>query len=240
MEKLIQPNRGKYMRYKNVIVFYLGILSLSVFAFGCQAKTANTVYVPTIIANTVTSPNTSTITNTLTAYVTSTNTLAPSTVTITAPASRITLPPATIITTQTNTTIITYPVQTPTTTVTNTVTVTQYPPTFTITAYPPISTIYAYYTGPIVVDLGAGGTHKVQVAMTAGKTLNFSFDVTGASVYYSVRDSSNNVVLNGNGGAAAMNGSGAVVAASSGIYSISLTSTGVLTPSVIGLYYWAS
>jgi len=96
--------------------------------------------------------------------------------------------------------------------------------------------------GPIVLSIGTSHGDQSISSLSPGDKVSYSFSVTGSSVYYWVRDPYNNIILIGNGtystgSASAMSGAGAFIAAASGTYKLSFSSTGTFTPSVLTINY---
>jgi hypothetical protein len=188
---------------------------------GCFSRLpSSTVYVPTYVTRTFTSTN------------------AP-VVTTTRPSARTTLAPVIIKTTQI---VISYGPQMTVTADPITRTVAEYitenvQPT-TRTVIPPPTTMYVIKTGPIILDIGAGNTDYF-ISAFRGKTLNFSFTITGVRVYLRVIDSSGKLVLIGNAGDG-LTSEGAIVMALSEFYDFQFSSSSSTLPSVVLLYYWYS
>jgi hypothetical protein len=91
--------------------------------------------------------------------------------------------------------------------------------------------------GPYTLDIGTGNGAQITTDLNSGDLVQFSFTVSGSSVYYWVEDSFGNIILTGKGGNAVMEGMGHFIAAGGGTYWLSFTSTGVVTPSVLTIYY---
>lgn len=91
--------------------------------------------------------------------------------------------------------------------------------------------------GPYTLDIGTGNGAQITTDLNSGDLVQFSFTVSGSSVYYWVEDSFGNIILTGKGGTAVMEGMGHFIAAGGGTYWLSFTSTGVVTPSVLIIYY---
>lgn len=96
--------------------------------------------------------------------------------------------------------------------------------------------------GPYVLSIGTGTGSWSIPSLKPGYRVLYSFSVTGSTVTYWVRDPYTNIVLIGNGhystgSAAAMSGQGAFIAATSGAYQLSFSSTGIVTPSVLTINY---
>jgi len=88
----------------------------------------------------------------------------------------------------------------------------------------------------ILVAAGATGSFIFPSTGT-GHTFAFQFSVTGASVSYSVLDPNNNIILIGNGGSYGMSGSGSFTTSTTGSYSLSFKSSGLVTPSVVTISF---
>jgi len=92
--------------------------------------------------------------------------------------------------------------------------------------------------GPYTLSIPAGGYGYESIpSLSPGDRVSFSFTVTGSSVHYSVEDPSYNIILTGYGGNAVTSGNGDFIAASSGTYHLYFTSTGIVTPAVLIIYY---
>jgi trimeric autotransporter adhesin len=87
--------------------------------------------------------------------------------------------------------------------------------------------------GPTSFNIGTSSGNYTIPSVNAGDTVEFQFTVAGASVYYSVLDPNNNIILTGNGGNKVMSWSGSFIASTPGTYRINFKSSGILTPSVI-------
>jgi hypothetical protein len=188
---------------------------------GCFSQSpSRTVYVPTYVTRTFTSTNTPIVTSTR-------------------PPVRTTLTPVIIKTTQI---VIAYGPQATITVdpITRTVAeyVTENVQPITRTVIPPRTTMYVIKTGPIILDIGAGKS-DYYISALQGKTLNFSFMVTGSRVYLQVIDSNGKLVLVGNAGDG-LRGDGAIVMALSEFYDFQFSSLSSTLPSVVLLYYWYS
>lgn len=90
--------------------------------------------------------------------------------------------------------------------------------------------------GPIVIDIGTGNGYQ-PISLSARQRVDFNFQVSGALVWYEVIDPSGNIIVNGAGGNKVQDGSGSFTASEAGGYDIKFTSSGILTPSVITVYY---
>jgi hypothetical protein len=91
--------------------------------------------------------------------------------------------------------------------------------------------------GSYTLDIGTGNGAQTTTDLNSGDLVQFSFTVSGSSVYYWVEDSFGNIILTGKGGNAVMLGEGHFIAAGGGTYWFSFTSTGVVTPSVLIIDY---
>ena len=98
---------------------------------------------------------------------------------------------------------------------------------------PPVTLTVMQAFGPTSFNIGTGSGNYTIPSANAGDTVEFQFTVAGASVYYSVLDPNNNIILTGNGGNKVMSGSGSFIASNSGNYLVHFKSSGILTPSVI-------
>jgi hypothetical protein len=188
---------------------------------GCFSQPpSSTLFLPTYVTRTLTSTNTPVVTSTR-------------------PLVRTTLAPVTIKTTQI---VSSYGPQATITAdpITRTVAeyVTENVQPITRTVIPPPTTIYVIKTGPIILDVGVGNT-DYYISALQGKTLNFSFRVTGSRVYLQVIDSNGSLILVGNAGDG-LTSEGAIVGALSEFYNFKFSSSNSTTPSVALLYYWYS
>ena len=97
--------------------------------------------------------------------------------------------------------------------------------------------------GPYIVDIGTGSGSRAIPSLKAGDRVSYTFSVSGSDVYYWVHDPYGNAMLIGNaasystGSLASDSGQGAFIAATSGSYKLAFQSTGILTPSLLTIYY---
>lgn len=90
--------------------------------------------------------------------------------------------------------------------------------------------------GPIVKDIGTSNGDQ-PIYLSTGQRVEFNFHATGALVWYKVLDPNGNIILTGAGGGKVQDGAGSFTASASGSYAIHFISSGILTPSVITVYY---
>ena len=90
--------------------------------------------------------------------------------------------------------------------------------------------------GPYVKDIGTGYDYQY-IPLSTGQRVEFNFHSSGALVYYKALDPNGNIILTGAGGDKVQDGSGSFTASGSGSYAIQFISSGMLTPSVITVYY---
>ena len=91
--------------------------------------------------------------------------------------------------------------------------------------------------GPIVKDIGTG-TDFVSIGfLSPGQRVEFNFSASGAQVRYWVVDEYKNIIFTGAGGGKVQEGGGSFTASGSGWYYLKFSSTGILTPSVLTIYY---
>ena len=93
--------------------------------------------------------------------------------------------------------------------------------------------------GPYSKDIGTTYGFQSIPSLNPGDRVDFSFTVAGSQVRYWVQDPNpnNNWILTGNAGNLVMSGGGSFIAASSGTYFLHFVSSGILTPSVLTIYY---
>jgi hypothetical protein len=96
--------------------------------------------------------------------------------------------------------------------------------------------------GPIVLNIGTSTGSVSLAGLNPGDRVYFSFSVSGSDVYSWVHDPYGNAIVicnasYGTGSQAASSGQGAFIAATSGTYALAFRSTGIVTPSVIVVYY---
>lgn len=91
--------------------------------------------------------------------------------------------------------------------------------------------------GPYTLNIGTASGDLAVPGLNAGDRVEFTFNVTGAQVYYSARDAYGNIVLTGSGGGKVMSGSGSFVAASAGDYKLHFESGGIISGSNLGVGY---
>ena len=90
--------------------------------------------------------------------------------------------------------------------------------------------------GPYVKDIGTGRDYQY-IPLSTGQRVEFNFHASGALVWYKVLDPNGNIILTGAGGNKVQDGAGSFTASESGSYAIQFISSGILTPSVITVYY---
>ena len=90
--------------------------------------------------------------------------------------------------------------------------------------------------GPYVIDIGTSQGNRY-ISLTSGQRVEFSFTVSGSLVWFKVLDPNGNIMVTGAGGQKVSDGAGSFTASASGSYAIQFISSGILTPSLITLYY---
>jgi hypothetical protein len=90
--------------------------------------------------------------------------------------------------------------------------------------------------GPYVIDIGTSQGNQ-DIYLSTGQRVEFNFHSSGSLVYYKALDPNGNIILTGAGGDKVQDGSGSFTASGSGSYAIQFISSGMLTPSVITVYY---
>jgi hypothetical protein len=91
--------------------------------------------------------------------------------------------------------------------------------------------------GPSSFNIGKGSGDWTIPSINIGDRIEFNFTVAGADVRYSAKDPNGNTILTGNSGNKCSSGSGSFIASTDGDYKLYFTSTGILTPSVLTVYY---